>query len=121
MRGVSQLDFIAIPQPGSNIIVPGGAGTKDSVDFRRLRLGAEGTMYETIDWVFECDFAFALQNVDPANGATPVLGLRSNGSVAGVPQSQSGNTVNAIQPTTIFMTFTTLPVIGNVRVGNQQS
>jgi phosphate-selective porin OprO/OprP len=78
-------------------------------------------MYETIDWVFECDFALSLQNIDPTVGATPITGLRSTGTTGTAPLSaQAGNTTNAIQPTTIFMTFTTLPVIGNIRVGNQQ-
>lgn len=116
VRGVSQLDFIGQQIPSGGVIVPGGAGTKDYVGFRRLRFGAEGTMYETIDWVFEFDFAFALQNVDPSAGATPALGLRSIGGL-----NQAGNTIAPIQPTTINMVFKEIPLLGNIRVGNQQS
>jgi phosphate-selective porin OprO/OprP len=119
-RWVSQLDFIGVQTPSAGVGVPGGAGTQDSVDFRRLRLGCDGTMWETIDYVFEFDFAFALQNIDPANGATPVTGLRSGGTVNAAPGTQSGNTTNAVQPTTVFTTFKELPLVGNMRIGNQQ-
>lgn len=119
-RWVTHLDFIGVQNPSSGVIVPGGAGTQDSVDFRRLRLGCDGTMWETIDYVVEFDFAFSLQNIDPANSATPVLGLRSGGTVNGVAGTQSGNTTNAVQPTTVFTTFKDLPWFGNMRVGNQQ-
>ncbi len=54
------------------------------------------------------------------NGAAPITGLRSTGLIGGVPNNQGGNTISVIQPTTIFMTFTQLPVVGNIRVGNQQ-
>ncbi len=99
---------------------------QDSTTFRRMRIGAEGTMYETIDWVWEADLAMALQNYDPSVGATPITGLRSVGTVGGstaagaAAQNQGGNTGNVIQPTTVFLTFTQLPVIGNMRIGNQQ-
>jgi phosphate-selective porin OprO and OprP len=80
-------------------------------------------MYENIDWVMECDLAFALQNIDPANGAVPVTGLRNVGTLTTPGHSlsgQGGNTINAIQPTTCFMTFKEIPLFGNIRVGNQQ-
>jgi len=120
-RAVSQLDFVAMPTPNHNITVPGGSGTLDSVEFRRLRLGADGTMWEVIDYTFEFDFALALQNVDPSTGASPVTGLRSIGTVGGVAQNQAGNTAGVIQPTTVFLVFKQLPVFDNIRVGNQQS
>ena len=119
-RAVSQLDFIAMKDPGPGIGVPPGAGTLDSVEFRRLRMGADGTMWEVIDYAFEFDFAMALQNVDPAAAPTPTTGLRSIGTVNGVPQNQAGNTAHTIQPTTIFLVFKELPIFQNVRVGNQQ-
>jgi phosphate-selective porin OprO and OprP len=125
MRGLVQLDMISLQGPqGPGITTPGGAGTQDSTTFRRLRIGAEGTMYETIDWVMEVDLAMALQNVDPASGATQNLGLRSSGTttglVGGPAAAQSGNTINVIQPTVNYLTFTQLPWFGNIRVGNQQ-
>jgi phosphate-selective porin OprO/OprP len=120
-RAVAQLDFVAMRNPPNNIVVPGGSGTLDSVEFRRLRMGADGTMWDIIDYVFEFDFALALQNVDPANTASPVTGLRSIGTVGGVPQTQAGNTAGVMQTSTTFLVFKQLPMFDNIRVGNQQS
>ena len=117
LGGVVQLDYIGFANPGNNITTPGGAGTQESVEFRRLRTRAEGTMYGWIDWVSEFDFALALQNTDQLNAAAQNLGLRSFPTGTGI---QAGNTINVIQPTTVFMTFKDLPVIGNIRMGNQQ-
>lgn len=116
--GVVQLDVIGFANTPPGIIIPGGAGIQQSVEFRRLRLRAEGTMYENIDWVSEVDLALALQNTDQLNAAAPATGLRSFPTGVGV---QGGNTINVIQPTTVFMTLKEIPVLGNVRIGNQQS
>jgi phosphate-selective porin OprO/OprP len=75
-------------------------------------------MYENIDWVSEFDFAMALQNTDQLNAAAQSLGLRSFPAGVGV---QAGNTINVIQPTTVFLTFKDIPALGNIRVGNQQN
>ena len=115
--GVVQLDAIGFANTPSAIGIPGGAGINESVEFRRLRVRAEGTMYENIDWVSEIDLALALQNTDQLNGATPVTGLRSFPVGVGV---QGGNTAGVIQPTTVFMTIKDVPVLGNVRIGSQQ-
>jgi phosphate-selective porin OprO/OprP len=124
-RGLVQMDMIV---PGSQS--PGGLSgannfqTQDSATFRRLRFGADGTMYDNIDWVAEFDMAFALQNYDPTVGAAPVTGLRGLGNPAApaalASASQAGNTSNVVQPTTVFMTFKEIPLIQNIRVGNQQ-
>ncbi len=117
LGGVVQLDAIGFGTIGNGITgIPGGAGVENAVEFRRLRLRAEGTMYTNIDWVFETDYALALQNIDQHDPPAQSLGLRSTGGGA-----QGGNTMNVIQPTTIFMTFKEIPVLGNVRVGNQQN
>ncbi len=116
IRGVAQLDWINIQNPAPGIGVPGGAGTLDTAEFRRLRLGAEGTMYENIDYIFEFDFAMALQNTSQLAANAAAAGLRS--FPTGVGQ-QAGNTINVIQPTTVFLTFKELPVVSNIRVGNQ--
>lgn len=117
LGGVVQLDTIGFGPISSNVTsIPGGAGTQTSVDFRRLRARADGTMYRFIDWVFEFDFALSLQNFDQLNAAAPSTGLRSFPTGVGV---QGGNVMNVIQPTTTFMTFKEIPVLGNVRIGNQ--
>jgi len=115
--GMAQLDAIGFANVSPGIGIPGGAGINEAVEFRRLRLRSEGTMYQNIDYVMEVDLALALQNFDQANGAAPSTGLRSfpAGNV------QGGNVMNVIQPTTIFVTLKDIPVLGNVRIGNQQN
>ena len=118
-RFMDQTDLVAMRNPASNIGVPGGGGSSDSVEFRRLRLGCDGTMWETIDYVLEIDLAMALENLDPAGATNPSSGLRSGGTVGGVPQNQAGTAAGTIQPTDVFLTFKDLPLLGFVRVGNQ--
>lgn len=118
LGGVSQLDVIGFGPLNNITSIPSGAGTSNATNFRRLRLRAEGMMYQNIDWVAEADYAFSLQNIDQLGGALPVTGLRSFPAGVGV---QGGNTINVIQPTTVFMTFKDVPWLGNVRIGNQQS
>ena len=118
LGGLVQLDYIAFARHLSGITsIPGGAGADESVTFRRLRVRADGTMYSFIDWVAEFDFAFSLQNTDQRDAAAAPTGLRSFPTGVGV---QGGNTINVIQPTTTFLTFKEIPLLGNVRVGNQQ-
>lgn len=117
--GTAQLDFIAPQSHASGI---GGFGppnqnlTQDSTNFRRLRMRADGTMYNWIDWVSEFDFAGFVVNTDQRDSALAPTGLRDTPG-AGV---QAGNTINVIQPTTVWMTFKDVPVVQNIRVGNQQ-
>ena len=117
--GTAQLDFVAPQSVASNIITPGGAyGFQDATNFRRLRMRADGTMYGSIDWVSEFDYAAFIQNT-----ANPQLGLAANGlrSIGTLTNGQQGgNSINVIQPTLVWMTFKDIPVIGNMRVGNQQ-
>ncbi len=119
LGGAVHLDFVGFANDMPGITsVPGGAGTQESVAFRRLRIRADGTMYKYIDWVVEFDLAFALQNTDQLSPAAAATGLRSFPTGVGV---QGGNTINVIQPTTIFLTFKEIPILGNIRVGNQQN
>lgn len=125
--GTAQLDFIA-PQSTSSVITglggPNQNLTQDSTNFRRLRMRADGTMYGWIDWVSEFDITGFVQNT---NNLTPSMannGLRSIGTLnPGVPGGssvQGGNSLNVVQPTTVWMTFKDIPVVQNIRVGNQQ-
>jgi len=78
-------------------VVPGTSPLDDGVSFRRVRLDVGGTIYKNIEFYTQVDFA---------NGflATP------------------GGTrlTNATYPTDLWVTFRELPVVGNVRVGNQK-
>ncbi len=108
--------FIQQPDPSRITSIPGGAGTKDSFYFRRLRLGAFGTMWEQIDWATEFDIANTEFNVDPvAGGNNPATGLRSNALFPA-----GGNVINGVAPTDVYLTFRELPFIGNIRAGNQK-
>lgn len=68
---------------------------RDGADFRRARLRVDGTMYEQIEWAVEYDFMNS--NLPPA-----------------------GTTIAVTAPTDLWFTYTKLPYVGNVRVGNQK-
>lgn len=116
---VVQWDYVGMG-PASNVIPPSRYALQDSVTARRLRLRGEGTMYQHFDYVFECDFALAIQNYDSFNPGNSFSGLQGT-VVHGGSGLQGGNTGGVFQPTTIFLTAKDVPVLGNVRIGNQQS
>ena len=118
LGGTMQLDFISPQSTASNIAIPGGFGYPDATNFRRLRVRADGTMYGNIDWVSELDYAAFIQDTANPQFALPANGLRSIGTLNG--GVQGGNSINVIQPTLQWLTFKDIPVLGNVRVGNQQ-
>ncbi len=72
----------------------------DGVDFRRARLRADGTMYEFIEFAFEYDFVNAVRARDASRRDTTDF------------------TVPAF--TDLWWTFTKLPGVGNIRVGNHK-
>ena len=72
---------------------------QDAVGFRRARLRADGTMYETIDWCAEFDFVNSVNDNLPSPP--------SETTIIGVPA-----------PTDLWVTFREVPVVGNVRVGD---
>jgi phosphate-selective porin OprO/OprP len=78
---------------------PGGTGDiRDGVNFRRARLTVEGTIFEQVDFWFEYDFLNtfnAERTGDPLVANTPV-------------------------PTDVFVIFTKIPVLGNIKVGNHK-
>ncbi len=92
----------------------GGIGRQnEAVDFRRLRLRSEGTMYENVGWVVQPDFSNAA-NVSNVPGNPPGFPNSLNqGNFA------AGQTL-AIVPTLTdcYVTVMKLPVVGNFRVGN---
>src|SRR5262245_54238231 len=118
LSGRVQADYAAIasPDPTQITSIPGGAGTKDSFFFRRIRLGGYGTFWELIDWAAEFDFANTEFNIDPAAGGNnPPTGLRSSSAFPA-----GGNVINVATLTDVWMTFRELPYVGNIRVGNQK-
>lgn len=97
--GRVQFDSVFIEGTGKGFAGTGPFTDQDSMFFRRARLRAEGTMYETIDWCTEYDFVNSV-NVNPPAPAT-------EGTVDHVPA-----------PTDLWVTFREIPYAGNIRVGN---
>jgi len=83
------------------LVVPtavGGIGPQpDSLDIRRARLRVDGTMYETVDWCVEYEFANFVSipspNVQAPASTNPAF-------------------------TEVDITWTQIPVLGNFRAGN---
>jgi len=73
---------------------------RDGVDFRRARLRIDGTLWDQVEFAAEYDFVNSI-------GANPAL-----------PGVENATAVTAI--TDLWWTYTKLPVVGNVRVGNQK-
>ncbi|MFM8274567.1 MAG: OprO/OprP family phosphate-selective porin, partial [Gemmata sp.] len=90
--GVSYLTTTAMRRntPGTSLL-------EDGVSFRRVRLDMGGTIYKNIDFYTQVDFA--------------------NGFLS-VPNSTS--VTNATYPTDLWVQYKELPLLGNVRVGNQK-
>ena len=80
----------------------------DGVDFRRARFRMDGTMYENIDFAIEFDFINSNNYFTAATPTAPGI----------FPQNPLPTAVTA--PTDLWWTFTKLPVVGNIRVGNQK-
>lgn len=66
----------------------------DGVGFRRVRLKVDGKMYDFIEWAAQFDIVNS--------------------------EKISGRAFDVPVPTDLWWTFTELPVVGNIRVGNQK-
>ena len=97
--GRTQFDGIWI-QDNDNLAGAGGSGSDDAVNFRRGRLRVDGSMYDFIEWACEYDF---VNNVNDNVGLQP-----------GTEQ----NVVHVPAPTDLWVNFSKVPVLGNIRVGN---
>lgn len=97
--GRTQFDagwFAADRNVQRNINIPYGNG----VDFRRARLRVDGTMYETMEWAVEYDFV--------------------NSARVGNVTNDGYTDFDVTALTDMWWTFTKLPVVGNLRIGNQK-
>ncbi len=84
---------------------PGGTGKfNDGFNPRRMRILAEGTIYDRIDFMVEYEFA---------NG----IGFAPAGAVN---QTFTGSITNSPGPTQAWITVKDVPGVGNVRIGNQK-
>ena len=112
-RSIQTYDVPGVGAPKNHINTP----YTDGVDFRRARFRIDGTMYENIEFAAEYDFINSnnyFTNLTPSStggGTSPAeLGI--------FPQNPLPSAVTA--PTDLWWTFTHLPVVGNIRVGNQK-
>jgi len=98
--GRTQFDTVFLESNGAAFLNTGsGQRDADSVNMRRGRLRVDGTMYEIIDFATEWDFVNEL-NFEPL--VTPVL---------------EGNTFPAPAPTDMWVNFKSVPIVGNVKLG----
>ena len=98
--GVFQFDGVWYSAQASQRY-PGGVKFEDAVDIRRARIRTEGTMYHSMDYVFEVDFA--------AGGFNPT----------GQPPTAE-NTFWTPVPTDMWVQMREVPVVGTVRIGQQK-
>lgn len=102
--GRTQFDSVWYGEATSALVGTGGiAGSphdQDAVAFRRARLRADGTIYETIDYVAEFDF------------------MNSASRDSGGANNTEANTINVTAPTDLWFNFKEVPWVGNVRIGN---
>lgn len=109
-RGRTQFDFSGFSDSSNDYFQGLGGNQGDTaVDFRRLRLGTEGTLYEQFDFAVELDFI----NCFNTNGSTNAFANNNNFKNAfdrqytGIPA-----------PTDVWIGMHEIPVFGNMRVGN---
>jgi phosphate-selective porin OprO/OprP len=96
--GRMQFDTVFMAMPSSlRHNIPGPTPFEDGVTMRRARFAMDGTIFKTIDFKSEFDFANAFITQT-------------------APQRES----DVVVPTELNLTFRELPGIGNLRVGNQK-
>lgn len=119
--GRTQIDSVALNGPPSGLIntSPNTAQFQDAVDFRRVRLRAEGSMYELFDWCSEINFVNTATMQDPtaAGPQVPAGGIGNYGSNVQVLQNR---TFNIINPTDLWFNFRRVPLLGNLQIGNMK-
>jgi phosphate-selective porin OprO/OprP len=86
----------------------------DGVAFRRARFAMEGTCWEVVDFNFEYDFL----NTDTL-AQNVALTRNAAGVVTNV--NRVGRILDTPVPTDLWVQLTHIPVIGNIRIGNQKA
>ncbi len=76
----------------------------DGVNLRRARINFEGTLYTAIDYKFEIEFMNGI-GFSPAGTTNPTV---------------AASISNSPGPTDAWMNFKDVPIVGNVRIGNQK-
>ena len=105
--GRAQLDSTAFTAGPGPDLFPADGGLNPplsgATNFRRGRFRVDGRMYDNYEWLAEYDFINQLTTLAQAD-----------------PTAESG--VGPITaPTEVWLTITELPLVGNVRIGNQNT
>jgi phosphate-selective porin OprO and OprP len=96
--GRFQFDVVGyLASTGMRQSIPGNVPLEDGVTFRRFRFDMGGTLYKNMEYYAQIDFF--------------------NGFVTDISENRLSNVP---APTDLWLQFKDLPVIGNVRVGNQK-
>jgi phosphate-selective porin OprO/OprP len=105
LMGIVQYDYVNY-MPQSNLTEgPHRIDFQDGANPRRIRVRGEGTMWDCIDYRLELEFA---------NGVLPVA------AGPDVKRANYSQTFLTPGPTDAWFTVKQLPLINNVRVGNQK-
>ncbi len=102
LGGRTQFDSVWYQAEAGALDGAGGAGSQDGIGFRRARLRADGTIYESIDYIMEWDFVNTV-NANP-----------------GVTGSNEDTVINVTAPTDLWFRFKDIPYLGNIMVGNMK-
>jgi phosphate-selective porin OprO/OprP len=94
-------------------------GFQDASFFRRLRLRAEGSMYELVDWCVELNFAQYFQAQDPNVAAPQIVGGFQGNTGINIATAQN-RTFDAIAATDLWWNLREVPFFGNVQIGNEK-
>lgn len=109
--GRVQFDSVWYQAESGALTGAGGLGSQDGVGFRRARLRADGTIYESIEYVTEFDF------VNTAN-ANQGLNLPSPAPAGFGAPTNENSVINLTAPTDLWVRFKDIPLLGNIQVGN---
>lgn len=118
VMGRTQVDgtWVHAPQRLQVPLAQQGIGEYDNaVNFRRARLGVEGTLWEVLDFQCEFDFLNTVRIVSPGGA------VQNNQTVTTEGTSADRNSViNTPVPTEQWVQLSHIPWIGHVRVGNHK-
>lgn len=109
-RGRTQFDAIGFtPSSADSFQGLGGNLDHTAVDFRRLRLGTEGTLYDQFDFAVELDFINCFNTNSASNPFAPNANLKNafDRQFVGIPA-----------PTDVWIGMHQVPIVGNLRIGN---
>ncbi len=94
-------------------------GLQEGTFFRRVRLCAEGTMYETVDWCVEINFVNNALAQDPTKAAPQIPSGFQDSVGTGISTAQA-RYIDTPSPTDLWWNFREVPLLGNIQLGNEK-